>query len=187
VEIGVSGYLESSSYISPLGYGYLYGYVPGIIPTHGIKLTAMYQRPLSKAPFVQMMTNIMPRGLSANTSLRSWMNSKNTDLTKLTVDYAFPIYIGDLAFGGNIFSIKRLVINPHFDYTFDLLSAGRYDIFSAGAELILDMNSILTLEWPCSFGITYSYNGGRGFRVFGKENGITLNRHYIGPTFNVSF
>jgi hypothetical protein len=115
------------------------------------------------------------------------MNSKNTDLTKLTVDYAFPIYIGDLAFGGNIFSIKRLVINPHFDYTFDLLSAGRYDIFSAGAELILDMNSILTLEWPCSFGITYSYNGGRGFRVFGKENGITLNRHYIGPTFNVSF
>ena len=183
VEAGASGSLESRKYLSPMGYGYIYGYVPGIIHTHGLKLTAMHQIKLSDAPFGQAIVNVMPRGLSNNSSLLSWLSIRNDNMTKFTADYAIPVFIGDLALGGNLFSIKRLVVNPHFDYTI----AGRYDIFSAGAELILDMNSILTLEWPCSFGITYSYNGGRGFRVFGKENGITLNRHYIGPTFNVSF
>jgi hypothetical protein len=183
VEAGASGSLESGKYFSPMGYGYLYGYVPGIIPTHGIRLTAMHQVKLSDAPFGQATVSILPRGLSTNSALLSWLSIRNDNITRLTADYAFPVFIGDLALGGNFFSIKRLVVNPHFDYTF----AGKHELYSVGAELILDMNSILTLEWPCSFGITYSYNGGRGFRVFGKENGITLGRHYVGPTFNVSF
>lgn len=183
VEAGASGNLESASFLSPMGYGYVYGYVPGIIPTHGIKLTALHQAKLSDAPFGQSVVNIMPRGLSSNTAAMSWLAIRNTQMTKVTADYAFPIFIGDLALGGNFFSIKRLVVNPHFDYTF----AGEYGLFSAGAELILDMNSILTLEWPCSFGITYSYNGGSGFNALAQQSGISLGRHYVGPTFNVSF
>jgi len=104
-------------------------------------------------------------------------------MSKVTADYAFPVYIGDLALGGNFFSVKRLVVNPHFDYTF----AGGYGLYSAGAELILDMNSILTLEWPCSFGITYSYNGGNGFDAFARQSGLSVKHHYVGPTFNVTF
>ena len=183
VEAGASGGFESADYLSPMGYGYVYGYVPGIIPTHGIKLTAMHQMKLSDAPFGQTMVNIMPRGLSGNAELLSWLSVRNAGMTKLTADYAFPVFIGDLAFGGNFFSIRRLVINPHFDYTM----AGGYGLFSAGAELILDMNSILALEWPCSFGITYSYNGGSGFGAFSQQSGILLGRHHVGPTFNVSF
>ena len=125
----------------------------------------------------------MPRGLSSNSALLSWLSIRNQQMTKVTADYAFPVFIGDLAIGGNFFSIKRLVVNPHFDYTI----AGSYGLFSAGAELILDMNSILTLEWPCSFGITYSYNGGSGFNVFTRQSGLPLGRHFVGPTFNVSF
>ena len=183
VEAGASGNLESASYLSPMGYGYIYGYVPGIIPTHGIRLTALHQVKLSDAPFGQAVVNIMPRGLSGNSAIMSWLAIRNTQMTKVTADYAFPIFIGDLAIGGNFFSIKRLVVNPHFDYTM----AGGYGLFSAGAELILDMNSILTLEWPCSFGISYSYNGGSGFNAFAQQSGIPLGRHYVGPTFNVSF
>lgn len=182
-EAGAMGSLESWQYLSPMGYGYLYGYVPGIIPTHGIKLTALHQIKLSDSPFGQAMVNVLPRGLSSNSSLLSWLSIRNGNMTKFTADYAFPVYIGDLALGGNFFSIKRLVVNPHFDYTL----AGGYGLFSAGAELILDMNSILTLEWPCSFGITYSYNGGSGFDVFAAQSGLSLDRHYVGPTFNVSF
>ena len=82
-----------------------------------------------------------------------------------------------------MFSIKRLVVNPHFDYAI----AGGYGLFSAGAELILDMNSILSLGWPCSFGITYSYNGGNGFNVFAQQSGIAIGHHHVRPTFNVTF
>ena len=183
VEAGASGSLESDMYFSPMGYGYLYGYVPGIIPTHGIRLTAMHQIKLSDVPFGQATVSILPRGLSTNSALLSWLSIRNDNITRLTADYAFPIYIGDLAFGGNFFSIKRLVVNPHFDYTF----AGKHELYSVGAELILDMNSILTLEWPCSFGVTYSYNGGKGFKALEQQSGIALGRHYVGPTFNVSF
>jgi hypothetical protein len=183
VEAGAHGGFESADYISPMGYGYIYGYVPGIIPTHGIKLTAMHQMKLSDAPFGQATVNIMPRGLSGNSELLSWLSIMNESMTRLTADYAFPIFIGDLALGGNFFSIKRLVVNPHFDYTM----AGGYGLLSAGAELILDMNSILTLELPCSFGVTYSYNGGSGFDAFSKQSGIPIGRHYVGPTFNISF
>ena len=182
-EAGASGSLESGMYFSPMGYGYLYGYVPGIIPTHGIKLTAMHQIKLSDSPFGQAIVNVMPRGLSSNSALLSWLAVRNSNMTKLTAEYGFPVFIGDLALGGNFFSIKRLVFNPHFDYTL----AGGYGLFSAGAELILDMNSILTLEWPCSFGVTYSYNGGNGFDVFAAQSGLSIGHHYVGPTFNVSF
>ncbi len=182
-EIGASGYLESSGYISPVGYGYLYGYIPGIIPTHGIKLTAMHQMKLSDAPFGQAMTNIMPRGFGGETSLLSWLAIRNVHMTKITADYAFPVFIGDLAIGGTMFSIKRLVVNPHFDYTI----AGEYGLFSAGAELILDLSSILNFGWPCSFGVTYSYNGGIRINELAQASGWRINRHYIGPTFNVSF
>ena len=182
-EAGASGGLESADFLSPMGYGYVYGYVPGLMSTHGIKLTAMHQMKLSDAPFGQAVVNVMPRGLSSDSALLSWLAVRNTGITKVTADYAFPIFIGDLALGGNFFSLKRLVVNPHFDYTL----AGGYGLFSAGAELILDMHSILTLEWPCSFGLTYSYNGGNGFNVFAQQSGLSLGRHYVGPTFNVSF
>ena len=183
VEAGASGGLESSGYISPMGYGYIYGYVPGLIRTHGVKLTAMHQMKLSDTPFGQAVINAMPRGLNNNMEMLSWLATMNTQMSKVTADYAFPVYLGDISIGDRMFSLKRLVVNTHFDYTF----AGGYGLFSAGAELILDLNCILAIEWPCSVGLTYSYNGGNGFDALSKQSGISLNRNFIGPTFNVSF
>ncbi|MBQ8838427.1 MAG: hypothetical protein IJ005_03815 [Bacteroidales bacterium] len=183
VEVGAYGNLESADFLSPMGYAYAYGYIPGFMDTHGVKLSATHQIKLGNAPFGQALADVLPRGLSSNSTLLSWLSIRNDNMTKATFDYAFPIYIGDVAIGGNFFSIKRIVVNPHFDYTF----VGRRGLWSAGAELILDMHSILTLEWPCSFGVTYSYNGGSGFDRFAAESGIAIGRHYVGPTFNVTF
>lgn len=183
-EVGASGSLESGRYFSPMGYLYLYCYIPGIIKEQGLKLTAMTQQKLNpKAVFGQPVVNILPRGMSSEVSLMSWLSINNNNITKFTADYAIPVFIGDISIGGNLFSIKRLVLNPHFDYTF----IGNKGLFSAGGELILDMHSILTLEWPCSFGVTMSYNAGSAWENLETESGITLGRFFIGPTFNVSF
>ena len=40
LEMGASGNLESSRILSTMGYAYLYGYVPGIIPGQGLKLSS---------------------------------------------------------------------------------------------------------------------------------------------------
>ncbi|MEE0234983.1 MAG: hypothetical protein UD961_02325 [Bacteroidales bacterium] len=183
-EIGASGSLESSLYLSPMGYFYLYGYVPGILAEQGLKLTLMTQQKLrSDAVFGQPIVSVLPRGLSSNASLASWISIRNSNITKITLDYAVPIFIGDLSIGGPFFAIKRLVVSPHFDYSF-IADKG---LFSVGGNIILDMHSILRFGWPCSFGVTMSYNGGPAWNSIATDSGITLDRFHFGPTFNVSF
>ena len=183
-EIGASGSQESSLYLSPMGYFYLYGYMPGILAEQGLKLTLMTQQKLrSDAVFGQPIVSVLPRGLSSNASLASWISIRNSNITKITLDYAVPIFIGDLSIGGPFFAIKRLVVSPHFDYSF-IADKG---LFSVGGNIILDMHSILRFGWPCSFGVTMSYNGGPAWNSIATDSGITHDRFHIGPTFNVSF
>ena len=134
VEAGASGNLESSAYLAPMGYGYVYGYVPGIVPAQGLKLTAMAQTKLSqKAIFGQAAVNIMPRGMSRNTSLLQQLSVGNNLLTRVTADYAIPIYIGDVSIAGGLVYIKRLTLTPHFDYMFiGRNTPTKVGLFSAG-------------------------------------------------------
>ena len=181
-EAGVSSGLESYRVFSPMGYVYGYGYVPGIMRTHGIKLTGIWQRKLhDSSPFSQQSVNILPRGLSDNPALGNHMSLYYRDLVKLTADYAVPVYIGDITIGGNWLAIKRLVAYPHFDYTF----AGSHGLWSAGLDLTADLHAIITLEWPCSIGLSFSWNGGSVWNYL-PEN-IEMNRWFLGPVFNVTF
>ena len=182
-EMGVSGGLESHKVFSPMGYAYCYGYVPGIIRTQGIKLTAMLQTKLSKdAPFGQQTVGFLPRGMNSIPSLGSYLSIRNRNLFKLTADYAVPVYIGDITIGGNWLAIKRLVVYPHFDYTF----AGNMGLWSAGLDLTADLHAIVTLEWPCSVGLTFSWNGGSAWSTL-SDKGISMEKWFLGPIFNVSF
>ena len=50
-EAGYSGFIGLNGYTNSLAYGYLYGYLPGILRTHGIKWSALLQKqgePLSR-------------------------------------------------------------------------------------------------------------------------------------------
>lgn len=188
LELGASGSIGTRmgdyNVLSPMGYAYLYGYVPGIISGQGIKLTAMHQQSISKnSYFNQSIVNTLPRGLSNNIDLLNWLSIRNNCMTKLTFDYGIPIYIGDWGILGGFCYFKRLALTPHFDYTW----AGKQQLFSAGCDLTFDLNSILWLGWPCSFGVTYSYNGGPSFESLKTATGINIGRHFVGPTFNVSF
>ena len=183
-EIGVSGSIESSKVFSPMGYAYSYGYLPGILRTQGIKLSAMWQTKLrDKSPFSQQTVSILPRGLSNNATLGSFVSLYNRNIVKLTADYAIPIYIGDITLGGSWLAIKRLVTYPHFDYTFVGRNGG---LWSAGLDLTADLHSIATLDWPCSVGLTFSWNGGNAWKDI-NSSGINMKRWFVGPIFNVSF
>ena len=166
-----------------MGYAYTYGYVPGFTKTQGFKFTAMWQRKLrDESPVSQQTVGIIPRGLSNNGTLGSQLTLYNKNLVKVTADYAIPIYIGDITLGGNWLAIKRLVTYPHFDYTF----IGKEGLWSAGLDLTADLHAILTLEWPCSVGLTFSWNGGSAWdKLTAKE--ISMNKWFLGPIFNVSF
>lgn len=182
IEFGASQNLGMRKYFSPMGYLYLYGYVPGIIRQHGIRLSAMWQQYLdSDKPFTSNIVNTLPRGLSENAPLLNGLRGLTSSI-KLTADYAMPIYSGDLAILGTFMYIKRFVLTPHFDCT--LFKGG--DLFSAGATFAIDFRSILWLEFPVSLGVTYSYNGGSSFNAI-RQSGIQIGRHFAHPVFDVSF
>ena len=182
-EIGASSRLDAYKVFSPMGYAYTYGYIPGFTRTQGFKLTAMLQKKLRKdSPFSQQTVSIVPRGLSSNANLGSFLTLYNDNLVKVTADYAIPIYIGDVTLGGNWLAIKRLVTYPHFDYTF----VGKEGLWSAGLDLTADLHAIVTLEWPCSVGVTFSWNGGSAWDRL-TNNGISMDKWYLGPIFNVTF
>ena len=189
LEIGAYGSLESTDILSPMGYAYLYGYVPGVISVQGLKLTAMHQHSLSRKSFFnQAVVNTLPRGLSDNAGLLSWLSVRCSSMTKLTADYGIPIYVGDWGIFGGFFYVKRLVLTPHFDYMFagSRHLAAPLQLYSAGCDFTIDLNSILWLGWPCSVGVTYSYNRGRSFTSL-NTLGLDLSHHFVGPTFNVTF
>ena len=183
LEIGASGSLESEHILSPMGYAYLYGYIPGVVSVQGLKLTIMHQQALSgRTYFNQPVVNALPRGLSENVQLLSYLSLTNSSITNVTADYAIPVFLGDWGiFGGGCY-FKRMVLTPHFDY----MCAGKNQLFSAGCDMTFDLNSVLWLGWPCSVGVTYSYNGGPSFGSL-NEMGLNLGHHFVGPTFNVSF
>ena len=184
-EAGASGGLESHKVFSPMGYVYTYGYVPGFIRTHGLKLTATWQtKLLNKSPFSQQIVDILPRGLSDNATLGNLLSGYYSDLVKVTADYAIPIFIGDVTLGGNWLAIKRLVVYPHFDYTFIGKKAG---LWSAGLDLTADLQAIITLEWPCSIGLSFSWNGGVNNTWKTLSKNMEMSRWFLGPVFNVSF
>ena len=183
LEAGVFSGLESRNILSSMGYVYGYGYIPGIIRTHGIKLSAIWQSKLNEhAPFGQQTVSFLPRGLSDNPTLSSYLSIRNDNLMKVTADYAVPVYIGDVTIGGNWLAIKRLVVYPHFDYTF----IGNKGLWSGGIDLTADLHAIITLEWPCSFGVSFNWNGGSAWNTL-IQDGISMNKWFVGPIFNVAF
>ena len=180
LELGSYLNLGLGKYISPAGYAYAYGYIPGFTREQGIKLTALHQQKLSSnTPYGQSVVNVLPRGLQKETALMSSLSITNPSMTKVSIDYAAPIFIGNPVLGINIFAIKRLVLTPSFDCMFFGKKAG---LWSASMDVVLDFESIATLVFPVSLGITYSFNGGFN-NTFNNE---TMGRHFFGPVFNIS-
>ena len=54
-----------------------------------------------------------------------------------------------------------------------------------GLDLTADLQAIITLEWPCSIGMSFSWNGGSAWKDLSKN--FEMNRWFVGPVFNVSF
>lgn len=193
-EYGAMSLPYLQQYYSPMAYAYLYSYFPGIIPQHGLHFTALSQAVINKeALFGTPAVNIIPQGLSSNSSLASIASQYSFRSLKLTLDYAMPLYIGDISILGPFMYLKRLILNPHIDFTmFDWNPdySFRGNLFSAGASLTVDFERLFWLRFPFSVGVNYSYNGGTAFNSLAEtlsKNGAPLGHHYVEPVFSVSF
>ena len=148
---------------TPNAYAYLYGYLPGLWRTQGLRLTALLQRQFrtEELIFGELSANTLPRGF--DDEIGPIVAQGNPLQWKVTADYAIPIYVGDINIPGLAY-IKNFVLTPHGDYTG--LSNG--NLWSAGADLTAEMAKLI-LPFDSSLGVSFSWLGGSWYEKTGQE------------------
>lgn len=161
---------------SPTLYGYMYGYLPGLYQTHGLKLTAMVQRQLGDVPFPDSFLRSLPRGFDGAAGSR--IVNANSRQWRITADYAIPFTIGgDLSLMPLAY-IRNFVATPHFDFT----GFPEGNLFSVGLDLVADMGCVAAIAADTTLGITASLLGGTWFSQSGQKK-----TWFVGPVFDLSF
>ena len=102
----------------PTVYAYLYGYLPGILPEHGLKLTALAQRQWNPSgTFVaEQRVTTYPRGFAATGSaLGRYLADRYPAQAKLTADYLMAILPVDWSGLGPVAYVKNFELGLHGD------------------------------------------------------------------------
>lgn len=185
-EAGYSGRAGLEDMFTSSAYGYIYGYLPGITRTQGLRLAALYQHQQSEGLFKENTLDLDPRGF-ANSGADWYLRAMSRNHLKISADYAIPIYFGDISCFSPLFYIKNFELTPHFDFT--MFSEGKSitdgNLFSAGVKVLARLANLLWVPYDCGIGITVDWNGGSAFDRI-KKSGCRMDSHYIGFEFNIS-
>lgn len=141
---------------------YMYGYLPGIGATHGIKVAAGVQKQNVRGKNYYMGNMVsMPRGYKEAIYGEQYYIG--------TFEYAFPVYLGDVSVW-RLAYLKRMKVIPFADYAISrtpVAVAGSRQtmqnttLYSCGTDMLVDLSPFM-LGFECSVGVRYSYNGNNG-------------------------
>lgn len=171
----IGGHFNINSCYCPSTYGLLYGYLPGIGQTHGIKLSVLASHRIDNGGlFIDTFANTLPRGFnsSATGGVAGFRNQ-----ARFTFDYALPF--ASLEWGGlcPLAYLRNLELIPHFDFS---TYGNRADskkrggsLFSAGASLAFVVSELLRIPGLTRIGVDFSCNGGSLFDSLGDNAGRT--------------
>ena len=145
---------------APNVYGYLYGYLPGIGKTQGLRLTGMVQHQFRRGQdliFGEQYANIVPRGFPAGTGAK--VASQHGTQWKVTADYALPVYVGDISLFSPVAYIKNFLLVPQVDYT----GFREGSLVSVGADITAELANLLWFPFDCSVGVSVHWLAGTWF------------------------
>ena len=185
-EVGYHWRLGLSDIYSSQYYGYIYGYLPGFAPEQGLRLSALGQVQRDALRY-ENAVKTRPRGLDDD-ALNRYLAYYAPRQLRLTADYAIPFWMGDISAFSPLAYIKNFVFTPHVDYTafkYGHGISGTGGLFSAGADLTVNLANLLWFPFDCEVGLSYNYNGGRSFNKIAGA-GIPLERNDIGFIFRTS-
>lgn len=167
---------------APAAYAYVYGYVPGIMDTHGIRLTAAYQTRFD-GRFPDNFVNILPRGMGGVSNLQSFLLTRYESQSRFTMDYALPLLPVDWSGLGPVAYVRNFELTLHADGTLLGRKANAL-LYSAGADLAVRLSNLLWIPYATRIGVSYDYNGGSIYSdLVSREYDIP--RHHFGLVFSV--
>jgi len=140
-------------------FAFAYGYIPGILATHGIKWTATVQRRCGDGLFGQNYISTMPRGFeygagSSYTSLFPFQS-------KFTIEYALPFLALDWSGPGPLAYVRNLEAKLHCDCSFygGHNSIDNCSLYSLGGEMTIRLANLAWIPYDTRIGFSYNYNG----------------------------
>jgi len=188
-ETGVGMRPGATDMFAPSAYAYVYGYIPGLMETHGTKFTAVYQTRFD-GRFPDGIVNILPRGMSGVSGLQSFLLSRYVSQAKLTLDYAMPLVPVDWSGLGPVAYVRNFELTLHADGCFlmkpsDLqgYTAGKF-LYSAGADLAVRLGNLLWIPYAARIGVSYNYNGGAVVPEL-VDRDYKIQSHRFGLVFTV--
>lgn len=187
-EIGYRARIGMTDRYSDDVYCYIYGYLPGIIPQQGLRVTATCQHQFRHISALgENAISTIPRGFS-KTALSTFIGTHYSDQLKITADYSIPFRLfGDISCFCPVFYIKNFNVKPHADCT--ILNSGHGvangNLCSFGADLTASLANFLWIPYPAEVGVTFSYNCGSLYDTVAAD--IPVSRTYAGMIFNIDF
>ena len=179
-EAGWSGRVQVMDRIKPMWYVSAYAYLPGILRTHGIKLSAFHTGSIGDAMFSETRYSVLPRGyVSGYVSSSAWPSQ-----TKLTADYVFPFASLEWSGLSPVVYLRNLEGGFHFDAGLYSAEDGTSSLCSAGATLKARLENLLWVPFPTRIGVTFSHNFGSMDSYYRKLN-PACGKNYIGFVFSV--
>lgn len=148
-------------------YAYLYAYVPGFFPMHGVKLSGTFVGSPAGAIFAQETVNTAPRGFTNAANIPGTYPSRN----KLSVDYVMPFASLDWDGLCPVAYVRNLELAAHGDYCFYHTSRTSGSLFSVGGEFRVKLGNLLWIPYATRVGISFDYNGGSSFNEVSARTG----------------
>lgn len=162
-EAGCFGRLSLGNLFAPEAYVYVYGYLPGITPSQGLKLTFIADTPLGKGVFPETRLSVTPR--------HSETSYSGVGQMRLTVDYAVPLYFGDISVFSPFAYIRNFLAIPHFDISW---GGEKNILLSYGLDLTAELANLAWFPFDFSVGVDITRYTGVG----------ALTGWYFGPAFS---
>lgn len=177
LEAGLSARFGASYLLAPDAYFYAYGYLPGVMRTHGVRLSATVQTPLGEAPFCERYVSVLPRGMRSYGQLASRLAGSPLQ-SCFTFDYAFPFLALDGVLASPVVSLRNMEFTLHADYSYFAGGSGKAStkLGSVGADLVLRLSNFLWVPYDTRVGVSYYYNIGA------PSYGV----HSLGAVFSIS-
>ena len=181
-EFCLSSRLNLSSLIGNEAYAYLYGYVPGLWPSHGLRLSALYSAAIGdESLFREALANVTPRGFSSSVNnILSSMVSK----TKFSADYVMPVFPVDWSFLSPVAYIRNFELTPHADVSILDSGSGKWNLCSFGADFCVRLGNLLWIPYATRIGLSYNYNCGSLYNAVAALD-QSVQRHRLGFVFSV--
>ena len=171
-ELGAS-FRWTPGLIAPSGYLSLYGYLPGLHETHGLRWSGLVSRRLGDGLFSEAYAITSPRGFPS--AVTNQLAAYATQL-KGSLDYKLPFLPVDRALLGPVAYLRNFELTLHGDYAAFSSKSSSGSLYSAGADLVAVLGNLLWIPYVTRIGVGYNYLGGDSYADF-AERGLVTQRH----------